>query len=200
LSDGGATGRLFIVSGPSGVGKSTLVQRLLKLDPALKFSISYTTRPQRPGEENGVHYHFVDNTTFKQMLARGAFIEHARYNNNWYGTPIEPIQEWVSQGRKVILEIEVQGAEQLKARQAALGIPMCFIFILPPSFEHLKQRIEHRGTESAAKRQSRLEIARQELEKADAFEVRIVNQDVELALGQLRNAVVSNCGKIEQLN
>ena len=100
-----AAGRLVIVSGPSGVGKSTLVQRLLHEHPELAFSVSCTTRARRPGEVEGVHYRFVDRATFQEMAARGAFLEHAEYNGNGYGTPLEPIHAWVAQGRRVILEI-----------------------------------------------------------------------------------------------
>jgi guanylate kinase len=185
-------GCLFIISGPSGVGKSTLVQRLIHEQTSLKFSISCTTRPRRPQEVEGVHYFFVDEATFESMLSEDAFIEHARYNDNWYGTPIAPLREWVEQGHKVILEIEVQGATQLREQQDQLGIPMCFVFILPPSFEHLKQRIDHRGTESEAKREKRLQIAEQELQHADSFDIQIVNMDIEHAYQELCDVVANN--------
>ena len=189
MSEVAAKGCLFIISGPSGVGKSTLVQRLLKSDPSLTFSISCTTRPQRPRERDGVNYHFISNGQFQKMVREHQFLEYAEYNGNWYGTPLAPLQQWVAQGKKVILEIEVQGARQLQAQRETLPIPMCFIFILPPSKAQLKDRIQRRGTESAAKRESRLKIAEKELKEASWFDINIVNNTLEDAFAKLQRII-----------
>lgn len=175
-----------MISGPSGVGKSTLVQTLVQAHSTLKFSVSYTTRPKRPGERDGVHYHFVDQTRFEQLIERGEFLESAQFNGNYYGTPVTPIRNWLSQGFSVISDIDVQGAEQLKKKQIEMNIPMCFIFILPPSMNSLKQRITARGTEDEAKREKRLQIAEEELNKASDFDVQIVNDQLDVAVEALR--------------
>jgi len=182
---------LFIVSGPSGVGKSTLVQHLLATHPELRFSVSYTTRSRRPQEQEGVHYHFVDPETFERMVKQNAFLEHATFNEHRYGTPAAPIAQWVTQGRGVLLEIDVQGAEQLRAKRSALKLPMRFIFILPPSFDNLKQRITRRGTEDAHRRQKRLRAAQDELKQATHFDVQIVNDELDEALLALTHAVLA---------
>lgn len=200
MNEAASQGQLFIISGPSGVGKSSLVQKLLEESDRLKFSISYTTRPKRPQEMDGVHYHFIDQATFDQMVAEGQFLEHATYNNNSYGTPIPPINAWIQQGYGVILEIEVQGARQLREKQDQLDIPMHFIFILPPSFEHLKQRIQGRGTEDPEKQAKRLKIAQHELEQADHFDINIINDDFDEAYRQLESHIKSLLTAKEPLN
>jgi len=189
LSESGARGRLFIVSGPSGVGKSTLLQRLLASRPGLRFSVSYTTRPRRPQEQEGVHYHFVSRETFERMLEQNAFLEHATFNDHLYGTAAAPITQWVSQGRGVLLDIDVQGAEQLREKRVTLDLPMRFIFILPPSFDNLKERITKRGTENEHRRLERLRAAEDELQQAPYFDLRIVNDDLDVALETLSCAV-----------
>lgn len=173
------------------MGKSSLVQQLIEQSDRLKFSISYTTRPRRPQEVDGVHYHFVDQATFDQMVAENQFLEHATYNNNSYGTLIPPIKAWIEQGFGVILEIEVQGAQQLREKQDQLDIPVHFIFILPPSFEHLKQRIQGRGTENPEKQARRLKIAQRELEQAKHFDINIINDDFDEAYNQLESHIES---------
>lgn len=133
------------------------------------------------------------------MVEQGAFLEYAEYNENWYGTPMAPLQRWVEQGKKVMLEIEVQGARQLREQRKTLTIPMCFIFILPPSRTQLKDRIQRRGTESAAKRESRLKIAERELKEADWFDVRIVNSNLDRAFEQLQQIVAQPCTAVSKL-
>jgi len=189
LNEAAPLGHLFIISGPSGVGKSSLVQKLLGETDQLKFSISYTTRPKRPQETDGFHYHFVNQKIFDQMVLDKQFLEHAIYNHNSYGTPIPPIHDWVRQGYGVILEIEVQGAQQLRDKQDQLEIPMQFIFILPPSFEHLKARIEGRGTEDPEKQNRRLQIAEHEIEQADHFDLQIINDDFDVAYEALASHI-----------
>lgn len=175
-----------MISGPSGVGKSTLVRALVRAHATLKFSVSYTTRPKRPGENDGVHYHFVNRTRFQRLIERGEFLEYAQFNENYYGTPVTPIRNWLSEGFSAISDIDVQGAAQLKKKQIEINIPMCFIFILPPSINSLKQRIIARGTEDEAKREKRLQIAAAELSKASNFDVQIVNDQLDVAVEALR--------------
>jgi len=182
---------LFIVSGPSGVGKSTLVQRLLTTHPELRFSVSYTTRSRRPQEQEGVHYRFVSPEVFERMVEQNAFLEHATFNEHRYGTPAAPIARWVTQGHGVLLEIDVQGAEQLRAKRSALKLPMRFIFILPPSLDNLEQRITRRGTEDEYRRQKRLRAAQDELKHAAHFDVQIVNDELDVALEALTHAVLA---------
>lgn len=191
VEDAPRRGCLFIVSGPSGVGKSTLVQKLLQAKPQLRFSVSCTTRPRRPQEVEGKHYHFIGEPQFERMIAQDAFLEYAQYNGNWYGTPAAPIARWVEEGRDVVLEIEVQGAQQLRRKQAQLGIPMRFIFLLPPSFEQLKARIMARGTEDVSKQEKRLKIAEVELSQAGWFDVHIVNDRLDVAMRRLVEAVAA---------
>lgn len=180
---------LFVISGPSGVGKSTLIHRALAADPRLKFLVSYTTRPRRPGERDGVHYHFVDEARFQQLVRAGELIEHAEYNGYWYGNSLREIEQGFSRGFDLIKDIETQGAAQLRARREALGFPLRFVFVLPPSLEELERRIRGRGTEDPARVAERLRIARRELAEAPRFDVQIVNDDLARATAELLEVI-----------
>lgn len=176
------SGRLFLVTAPSGAGKSSLVNALLQLEPAIKLSISHTTRAPRPGEENGREYHFVTVEEFEAMKARGDFLESALVHGNYYGTSRVWIEEQMKAGNDVLLEIDWQGARQVRERFAGtVGI-----FILPPSIEALEWRLHHRGTDSEQTITRRLLGAGAEMAHAPEFEYVIINEDFDAALAQMR--------------
>ncbi|MEO0965010.1 MAG: guanylate kinase [Planctomycetota bacterium] len=178
-------GRLLIISGPSGVGKSTLTNAMLdRLGDRARLSISHTTRPRRPGDRDGEHYTFVDRAAFEAGLAGGAFLEHAEVYGNLYGTPREPVERWIAQGRVVVLEIDQAGAEKVKAKLPdATGV-----FILPPSEEALLQRLRSRGQDAEDVIQRRYGRAKDEIASAKAggvYNFFVVNDDFDRALGEL---------------
>jgi guanylate kinase len=180
-------GKLIVVTGPSGVGKGTLLRSLLARHPKLYFSISATTRQPRPGEIDGQHYYFVSRDKFEQMVAEGELLEWAEYAGNYYGTPRAQVERQIQQGRLVILEIEVVGARKINQTfPAALRI-----FILPPSLAELERRIRDRGQDSEDAIVRRLNRAQAEIEAADEFDVQIINNDVETALLQLEATIFS---------
>jgi guanylate kinase len=167
-------GNVFIVSAASGTGKTTLVSRLLKNHPDIRVSVSHTTRAPRPGEIHGQHYYFVDPARFQTLVGESAFLEHARVFDNYYGTSIEGVNILREQGFDVILEIDIQGAEQV--RRSLSGA--CSIFILPPSFEILAERLRGRATDSDEVIAKRLSKARHEIEQAFLFDYVVVNEDL----------------------
>lgn len=181
-------GRLFLVTAPSGAGKSSLVNALLKLEPTLKLSISHTTRQPRPGEVNGREYHFVSEHEFLAMRDRGEFLESALVHGNYYGTSRIWIEEQMAAGRDVLLEIDWQGARQVRSKfPDTVGI-----FILPPSIDTLSARLHKRGTDSEATIARRLLGAGAEIAHAPEFEYVIVNDDFEMALSQLQAIVTAS--------
>jgi guanylate kinase len=180
----GRRGRLFVLSGPSGVGKSTLVARLRKQLPGLHYSISATTRKPRDGEVDGRHYFFVEKGEFERMIADGELLEHAYFAGNHYGTPAADVQRRLSAGQDVLLEIEVQGARQVRAAPS-VGAEAVLLFLAPPSFDELARRLVGRGTESAEVRAARLDAARAELAAESEFDHTVVNTDVEAATAAL---------------
>jgi guanylate kinase len=167
-------GRLFVVSGPSGVGKSTVLAALRTARPNLWFSVSATTRSPRPGDIDGVQYHFVDRPTFERMVAGGEFLEHACYAGNGYGTPRAAVADRLAAGIDVLLEIEVQGARQVR-RAPGLGPEAVLIFIAPPSHEELVRRLSARGTEDPEALAARLAAADRELAAEPEFDHVVVN-------------------------
>lgn len=174
-------GRLVVLSGPSGVGKGTVVAEVRRRCPDLWVSVSATTRRPRPGEVDGVSYHFWDEPTFASTIAAGGFLEWAEFAGNRYGTPRAPVQEHLESGQSVLLEIELRGARQVRA--AAPEALM--VFLTPPDLATLEQRLMGRGTEDAAAITRRLQRASSELAAASEFDVVIVNDDVLRAAGQL---------------
>ena len=178
-------GRLFVVTAPSGAGKTSLIDAVMRDDPSLKISVSYTTRAPRPGEKEGVDYHFVDEQTFRAMRERGEFLESAEVHGNHYGTAKRVILDAVANGEDIILEIDWQGAQQVRRLYAdCVGI-----FILPPSVEELERRMRLRGQDSAAVIRRRVANAKEELEHAGEFKYAIINKDFETARRELASII-----------
>ena len=176
---------LFVVAAPSGAGKSTLVNALLEREPAISLSISHTTRPPRPGEQYGRHYYFVEREEFEREIAEGIFLEHAEVHGNLYGTSRTTVNTLLSQGRDVLLEIDWQGARQIRKTK-----PDCVsVFILPPSRPELERRLRGRGSDSPEVIARRLHNSREEIAHAHEFDYIIVNDNFDVALGDLQAIV-----------
>jgi guanylate kinase len=179
------TGRLIVFTGPSGVGKGTLLRALRDRYPALQLSISATTRTPRPGEVHGKDYYFVSRDQFQAMVERNELLEWAEFAGNYYGTPKAAVLQQVEAGNWLILEIELEGARQIRA-----SFPHALqLFVLPPSLDELEHRIRQRGKDSDEAIEKRLERARVEIEAASEFDIQIINDDLETALQQLEQAI-----------
>jgi guanylate kinase len=188
LNEGLKTGKLMVLTGPSGVGKGTLVRSLLQRYPKLYLSVSVTTRRPRPGEIDGKHYYFVSRSQFEQMVAKGELLEWAEFAGNLYGTPRKPVLERISQGKSVLLEIELEGARQIRQTfPSALSI-----FILPPSLKELEQRLRSRAQDSEEAIARRLQRARLEIAAAEEFDLQIVNDDFKTALSSIEAALLAS--------
>lgn len=175
-------GLLLVISAPSGGGKGTILKELFAQDENLRLSVSATTRSPRPGEEHGKHYYFLSWEEFEGMLQKGKILEHAEYVGNYYGTPREPVEAWMEQGRDVVLEIEVEGGAQVKQL-----MPECVsVFILPPSMKVLEQRLRGRGTENEETIQKRLQKAREEIPHAKDYDYIVYNDALEEAVSDLQ--------------
>ena len=175
-------GKTFIICGPSGVGKGTVVARLLASDPTLYSSVSATTRAPRNGEVDGVHYHFLSREQFQQWIAEDAFLEHAEFVGNYYGTPKKYVDAAMEQGRDVLLDIEIQGAEQVHRQRPEV----VRIYVAPPSWAELERRLIGRGTEDMEKVRSRLERGKQEFAAASSFDYFVINDTVDNAVTEIR--------------
>lgn len=173
--------RLTVLTGPSGVGKGTVVRAVRRLYPHVWVSVSCTTRHPRPGERNGVEYWFVSRERFAELVAAGELLEHAEFAGNLYGTLRAPVQEHLAAGTPTLLEIDLQGARQVRAAMP----DALLVFLAPPSWQELRRRLSGRATESDDMMAARLEQARVELDAAAEFDVRIVNDDVARAAGEL---------------
>ncbi|WP_060507691.1 guanylate kinase [Pseudomonas sp. NBRC 111124] len=183
-----SSGTLYIVSAPSGAGKTSLVTALIKADPRVSVSVSHTTRAMRPGEEHGVNYHFVSHDDFKGLIAKGDFLEHAEVFGNFYGTSRSALQEVLDRGNDLILEIDWQGAQQVRKLMPEARS----VFILPPSQEALRERLDGRGQDSEEIIAGRMKEAVSEMEHYDEYEYVIINDDFDVALEDLKAVFAAN--------
>jgi len=188
---GNDRGTLFVISAPSGTGKSTLARRLIESVPGLRFSVSYTTRPRRAGEENGREYEFVDDARFDAMVASGGFLEWAHVFARKYGTGLAATQAALAAGADLLLDIDVQGARQVKAS----SLDAVLVFILPPDYDALAVRLTRRGSEDPAALAVRLDEARREALEYDRFDYVVVNADLEVASRQLAAIVTAESAR-----
>lgn len=190
-------GKLFVLSGPSGAGKSTVIAHLLKTLDKAYFSVSATTRAPREGEVDGVDYHFLSREQFEELIARGELLEHAEYVGNYYGTPAGPVNEKLAAGYDVLLDIETQGAEQVMAnRPDAVSV-----FLFPPGFDVLEQRLRSRGTDSEEKIQARLAQARVECRRAGLYRYIVINDLIENACSEaLAIITAEKCRSADRLH
>src|SRR5215510_9869601 len=178
MSGAVAPGNLYVIAAPSGGGKTTLVRALLEREPDIRLSVSYSTRPPRPGERDGVDYHFVDEARFMTLLDAGEFLEHARVHGNWYATSKTWLARQVGEGHDVLLEIDWQGAQQVRAL-----VPSAVrIFILPPSIASLRARLQKRAQDTSEVIERRIEAAREEMKHSADFDYVIINQDFATAV------------------
>lgn len=178
-------GRLFVIAAPSGAGKTSLVRALMEREPGLRFSISYTTRPQRPNEVDGRDYYFVTKDEFERMVDAGSFLEHARVFDNYYGTARQPVEAALAAGQDLILEIDWQGAGQIRTAMSE----SVSIFILPPSRAELERRLRGRGTDADEVIRRRLDDAAADMTHWREFDFVVVNDDFDRALQELQEIV-----------
>lgn len=187
-------GLLLIFSGPSGAGKGTVLKELLSMNDKMKLSVSATTRQPREGECHGVHYFFMTKEEFEEQITNHQMLEHAQYCGKYYGTPSSQIMDWIEEGMDVVLEIEVQGARQIKNKR-----PDCIsIFVLPPSIKELEKRLRFRNTEDEETIHKRLEIAREEMETAKDYDYVIVNDTIEHTVEQINKIIAAEKLKVSR--
>ena len=175
-------GRLIVITGPSGVGKDTVIRELFRLDPSLHYSVSFTTRPQRPAERNGVAYWFVDEGRFKEMIERGEFLEWSTVYGHLYGRSVEQVGAAVARGEDVVIKIDVQGAAKIRER---VGGDAIFVFLLPPSRDILDRRLMERGTEDSTSLGARRAEAAAELAEKDKYDHQVVNDEAPRAASEI---------------
>jgi len=183
----GGKGLLIVISGPAGVGKGAVRARLKERRPDLLYGVSATTRPKRPGEVDGVSYHFLDREEFLRRVAAGEFVEWAEVHGNLYGTPRHPLEDWLAAGRDVIVEKDIQGAATLRK----LYPDAVYVFLLPPSLETLRERMCRRGADSPAAMERRLVAAPGELAQVVHYDYAIVNDDLDAAVSRLEAVIVA---------
>lgn len=191
------SGKLIVISGPSGVGKSTVVSGVMAQCDTLQFSVSATTRPMRPGEVDGKNYYFVDHATFQAMIREEKLLEYAQYVGNYYGTPEAPLNKALAQGKDVLLDIEVQGALRVKARRPDAVL----IFMLAPSFADIEKRLYGRGDTAPALVEERLNRARWEYTQAPNYDYLVVNDNVDKAVSEILAILTAEkCKTAERLS
>ena len=179
--------RVLVLSAPSGAGKSSLARALVESEPTLGISVSHTTRAARPGEVDGIHYHFVARSEFESMISQGAFLEHARVFDRYYGTSWEAVRAELAQGHDVVLDIDWQGARQVRAAFTGISSATVTAFILPPSMDVLRSRLVGRGQDSTDVVDRRMRDARAEIAHYQEFDHVVVNDDFECAISDLRS-------------
>lgn len=187
---GAGRGLAFIVSGPSGAGKNSVINRVMKLEPNLAFSVSYTTRSRRRREAEGIDYHYVSRDEFARLLDAGELVEHVTYHEDLYGTGRSQIDRVVAAGKDVILNVDVEGAKRLQA----IGLPpytVSYIFLVPSSLHRLEERLRARGSESPQHIADRLRIAEREMDSLGDFDYLVINDDFDTAVAELRAIVIS---------
>jgi len=187
-------GHLLVISGPSGTGKGTIGNRILEELQDLEYSVSMTTRQPRDGEENGIHYYFTDEKKFMEIRDSGGFIEYARVYDNYYGTPREKVFSRLNEGKDVILEIDVQGAMNVK-KSYPQGV---FIFILPPSMAELRKRITNRGTDSSEVIERRMSAAVHEISMAGEYDYCVINDDIEEAADKVKAIITAERARVSE--
>lgn len=180
-------GNLFVISGPSGAGKGTLISLLLQRHPNVRLSVSATTRAPRPGEENGIDYHFLTEDAFSQILSEGGFLEHALVHGKHYGTLKSYVEEHIDLGEQVVLEVDVQGARQVKEKMPDAH----YVFIEPPSLDELEKRLRGRNTETEEQIKKRLDAAVVELSAKKEYDIQLVNEDIETTYTALESYLES---------
>ena len=186
---------LFVISGPSGAGKSVLIRRILDDLPAIRFSVSSTTRGPRPGETEGIDYHFISREQFQADIEAARFLEHAQYSGNLYGTNRHEIEEAERLGQDLLLDIEVQGARQLQEK----GVEAVYIFVAPPSFAELERRLRSRNTEDEAAIQRRLRQSVEDVSHVHRYQFVIVNDNLEEAYSRLRSIFVAERSRLSRM-
>ena len=190
-----ARGQLFIISAPSGTGKTTLAERLVQVVPDLALSRSFTSRPPRAGELDGVDYNFISRERFESMIAGGEFLEYADVFGNLYGTSAATTEQALAHGQDLVLVIDVQGAQQVRSQtDGSVGI-----FVLPPSFPVLEERLRGRSKDTEAQMQRRLAVARSEVSAVNDYDYAVVNDDVESAVGRLRSIIEAERARFRRM-
>ena len=184
-------GKLFVISGPSGVGKGTICKKIFERDNNIRFSVSMTTRDPREGEVEGKDYFFVTKEKFEELLAEGQLLEHNKFVDNYYGTPRGPVVEWMDEGHDVLLEIDYHGAFQVREAYPEAVL----VFIAPPSVEELRARILGRGSETPEQLENRLAQAMDDLAQADEYDYLVVNDDIETAVWKVQQIMRIEKGK-----
>jgi guanylate kinase len=192
-------GLAVVVCGPSGAGKNSVIERVMKILPGLSFSVSYTTRSQRSGEVDGVDYHYVSPQEFDRLVAGGELVEHVTYLGDQYGTSRAQIEEVFARGEDVILNIDVEGAKTLQ-QGGLLSCAVVYVFLAPSSLDLLEERLRARATESDQQISARLEVAREEMEGLSFFDYLVLNNDIEAAVDELRSIIVAERSRLVKAN